>query len=163
MTDLETAVPAAPARNRGGGRQARQAHRSGSTGGAPAIIAGVSRQIPTYDLLGEEGLLRIEAAIDTILQEIGIEFRGDEQALTLWRAAGADVAGERVRFAPGLVRDIIRRSAPSSFIHHARNPARSVRIGGTDLVFAPAYGSPFVHDLEGGRRYGSIEDFRNFV
>jgi trimethylamine--corrinoid protein Co-methyltransferase len=30
-------------------------------------------------------------------------------------------------------------------------------------VFAPAYGSPFVRDLDGGRRYGTIEDFRNFV
>ena len=31
------------------------------------------------------------------------------------------------------------------------------------MVFAPNYGSPFVRDLDGGRRYGTIEDFRNFV
>ncbi len=30
-------------------------------------------------------------------------------------------------------------------------------------VFAPNYGSPFVRDLDGGRRYGTIEDFRNLV
>jgi trimethylamine--corrinoid protein Co-methyltransferase len=30
-------------------------------------------------------------------------------------------------------------------------------------VFAPNYGSPFVRDLDRGRRYGTIEDFRNFV
>ena len=36
-------------------------------------------------------------------------------------------------------------------------------IGGTNTVFAPAYGSPFVRDLDNGRRYGTIEDFRNFV
>ena len=30
-------------------------------------------------------------------------------------------------------------------------------------VFAPNYGSPFVRDLDNGRRYGTIEDFRNFV
>ena len=30
-------------------------------------------------------------------------------------------------------------------------------------VLAPAYGSPFVRDLDGGRRYGTIDDFRNFV
>ena len=30
-------------------------------------------------------------------------------------------------------------------------------------MFAPAYGSPFVRDLDDGRRYGTIEDFRNFV
>jgi len=30
-------------------------------------------------------------------------------------------------------------------------------------VFVPAYGPPFVRDLDQGRRYGTIEDFRNFV
>jgi trimethylamine--corrinoid protein Co-methyltransferase len=38
-----------------------------------------------------------------------------------------------------------------------------VQIGGNATVFAPAYGSPFVRDVDGGRRYGTIEDFRNFV
>ena len=31
------------------------------------------------------------------------------------------------------------------------------------MVLAPVYGPPFVRDLEGGRRYATIEDFRNFV
>ena len=31
------------------------------------------------------------------------------------------------------------------------------------MVLAPAYGSPFVQDLEGGRRYGTLADFENFV
>src|SRR5581483_9749323 len=146
--------PASP-RSRGG-RQARQAQRVGGAA-RHRIIAGIARQIPTYDLLGEEGLTRIEAAIDEILKEIGIDFRGDPRALELWREAGADVQGERVRFDPGLVRAIIKRTVPSSFTHHARNRARSVEIGGEHIAFAPAYGSPFVHDLEKGRRYGSIE------
>src|SRR5215475_6410630 len=145
-----------------GGRQARQAQRSGA-GGAPIVIPGIRRAIPTYELMSEEGLARIEAAVDTLLQEIGLDFRGDERCLELWRDAGADVQGDRVRFPKGLVADIIRRNAPSSFIHHARNPARSVKVGGGDIVFSPAYGSPFVHDIDEGRRYGSIEHFQNFV
>ena len=36
-------------------------------------------------------------------------------------------------------------------------------IGDPHMVFAPNYGSPFVTDLDRGRRYGTIEDFRNFV
>jgi trimethylamine--corrinoid protein Co-methyltransferase len=48
-------------------------------------------------------------------------------------------------------------------VQHARNPARSVLIGGNNTVFAPAYGSPFVRSLDEGRRYARIEDFRNFV
>jgi trimethylamine--corrinoid protein Co-methyltransferase len=150
--------PPAPHRARGG-RSARQHERSHP---ALQIIAGVERRIPTYELIGEEGLARIEAAADLILAEIGVEFRGDPEALRLWKAAGADVDGELVRFPKGLLRAILK-SAPASFIQHARNPRRSVKIGGDSVVMAPAYGSPFVQDLEGGRRYGALRDFENFV
>ena len=44
-----------------------------------------------------------------------------------------------------------------------RDPQKSVVIGGSNLVFAPVYGPPFVRDLEQGRRYATIDDFRNFV
>lgn len=145
-----------------GGRGRRRERRSDrrDTASAPAYI---TRRIPTYDLLGEEALGRIEDAADTILEEIGIDFRGgDDRSIALWRTAGAEVDGERVRFPRGLLREVLS-TAPSEFVHHARNPARSVRIGGDAVVFAPAYGSPFVMDLDRGRRYGTIEDFRNFV
>jgi trimethylamine--corrinoid protein Co-methyltransferase len=162
MSQSPSPAAGSPTQARGrAGRAARQAQRGGAAG--PTVIAGIRRRIPPYDLLGEEGLVRIEAAMDELLKEVGLDFRGDPRTLELWRDAGADVDGERVRFEPGLVRAIIRRSAPASFVHHARNPARSVRIGGDDLVFSPAYGSPFVHDLEGGRRYGTLEDFQNFI
>ena len=49
------------------------------------------------------------------------------------------------------------------YTQHARNPANNVQIGGDATVFAPNYGSPFVHDLDRGRRYATLEDFENFV
>src|SRR5690606_11014772 len=49
------------------------------------------------------------------------------------------------------------------FTQHARNPERSVEIGGKSTVFAPVYGPPFVRNLDEGRRYATLEDFRNFV
>ncbi len=141
------------------GRQARiDARRAAKPGKAPFITC----SIPHAEVLDEEGLVLIENNAETILEEIGIEFRGDAEALDLWRRAGADIDGERVRLARGLARSLIA-SAPVVFTQHARNPERSVDIGGNTMVFAPAYGSPFVHDLDGGRRYGTIEDFRNFV
>jgi len=112
--------------------------------------------------LSEESLDLIERHADRILGEVGIEFRGDAEALRLFKDAGADVTGERVRFQPGQVRALCA-SAPRQFTQHARNPARNVEIGGDHTVFSPAYGSPFVRDLAGGRRYGTIEDFGNFV
>jgi trimethylamine---corrinoid protein Co-methyltransferase len=141
------------------GRQARQVQRSAKPGmGRPYIV----RNIPTYDVLSEENLIRIEAAADRVLAETGIEFRDDVVALDHWRRAGADVQGLLVKFPPGMLRAILK-SAPSTFTQHARNPANSVLIGGKNVVFAPAYGSPFVMDLDKGRRFGTIEDFRNFI
>jgi trimethylamine--corrinoid protein Co-methyltransferase len=113
--------------------------------------------------MGPESLSTIEHNADTILEEIGIDFRDDAEALAIWKAAGADVRGERVRFPRGMCRQLVQATAPSSFTQHARNPANSVVIGGKNTVFAPAYGSPFVRDLDNGRRYATIEDFRNFV
>jgi trimethylamine--corrinoid protein Co-methyltransferase len=52
-----------------------------------------------------------------------------------------------------LLRSVLK-TAPSAFVQHARNPERSLRIGGNSVIFVPAYGSPFVQDLAGGRRYG---------
>src|SRR5947209_1145030 len=62
-----------------------------------------------------------------------------------------------------MCRSLVQKTAPREYIQHARNPARSVTIGCKNTVFAPNYGSPFVRDLDKGRRYGTIEDFRNFV
>lgn len=142
------------------GRQARQAERANRGGGLgrPYIV----RNIPTYDVLSEENLVRIEKTADRILAEIGIEFRDDPVAIDHWKKAGADVQGLLVKFPPGMLREILK-SAPAEFTQHARNPAHSVRIGGRNVVFAPAYGSPFVMDLDRGRRFGTIEDFRNFI
>jgi len=145
---------------RGSAREEKRAARSrGPAQGAPYI----TRKLPYYQVLDEEGLALIERNADTILAEVGIDFRDDPDAIARWRQAGAQVDGARVRFPPGLCRSIIQASAPREFVQHARNPARSVTIGGPHTVMAPAYGSPFVRDLDRGRRYATIEDFRNFV
>ena len=146
-------------RSRGGARAARRAARAAP---APAIPY-ITRKVPVYDVLGEEGLELIEENAETILQEVGIDFREDGEALALWREAGADVKGERVRFPRGMCRALVQENAPAQFIQHARNPERSVKIGGPHIVFVPAYGPPFVRSLDEGRRYATIEDFRNFV
>ena len=147
-------------KKRAGGRSARQAERQRPKALSAAYI---KRKIPVYNLLDEESLSLIENNADTILQEIGIEFRGDTEALDLLKEAGADIKGERVRFPKGMCRTLIQASAPKEFIQHARNPERSVVIGNDNMVLVPAYGSPFIRNVEEGRRYATIEDFRNFV
>jgi trimethylamine--corrinoid protein Co-methyltransferase len=144
-----------------GGRVAKLAARKDAARQhAPAFI---ERRIPVYDMLDEGSLELIESNADTLLQEIGVEFRDFPQALKLFREAGADVTGELVRFPRGLCRSIVKATAPSEYTQHARNPERNVIIGGRRTVLVPAYGSPFVRDLDKGRRYATLEDFRNFV
>jgi trimethylamine---corrinoid protein Co-methyltransferase len=156
MVDNPEETPAAPVRR---GREARKAARLLR---AASSIPYISRNIPPTNLLSEEALVIIEANAETILQEIGIEFRDYPLAHALFKAAGADSKGDRIRFPKGLARSLCK-TAPSTYIQHARNSARNVEIGGNKTVFAPVYGSPFVHDIDKGRRYGTIEDFRNFV
>ena len=146
-------------RRRGGGGAARRAERSALRVEAARFI---ERNIPDFEILTEEALEIIEANAETVLAEIGVNFVENPAALALWREAGAEVEGERVRIPRGLARKLCA-SAPSRFTQHARNPARNVEIGGRNLVLAPVYGPPFVRDLEGGRRYATMEDFRNFV
>ncbi|MEC7243331.1 MAG: trimethylamine methyltransferase family protein, partial [Pseudomonadota bacterium] len=144
---------------RGGGRDARRsARQSSSASSAPYLV----RKIPPVDMLSDEACELIEHNAETVLEEIGIEFRDDPEALAILKDKGCDVDGERVHFPRGLARELCK-TAPSEFTQHARNPERSVVIGGNNTVFAPVYGPPFVRDLEGERRYAKIEDFNNFV
>lgn len=147
-------------RRRAGGRDAKREARVSKQAEVSAFI---ERRIPYYDFLGEESLQLIERNADRVLEEVGIDFKDVPEALALLKANGAEVDGERVRFPRGMCRSIIQASAPKEFTQHARNPARSVIIGGDRTVLVPAYGPPFVRDFEQGRRYATIEDFRNFV
>ena len=141
------------------GREARKAARAKR--GAVSIPY-ITRNIPLTDMISEEGLAIIEANAETLLQEIGIEFRDYPAALERFRAVGCDIKGERVRFPKGLAKQLCA-TVPSTYVQNARNPERNVVIGANNTVFAPNYGSPFVLDLDKGRRYGTIEDFQNIV
>ena len=146
-------------RSRGGGGAARRAER---TSVKIETAKYIERNIPNFEVLTEEALEIIEYNAETILEEVGVNFVNNPAALDRWRAAGAMVDGERVRIPRGLARKLIS-TAPSQFTQHARNPERNVVIGGKSLVLAPVYGPPFVRDMDGGRRYATMEDFRNFV
>jgi trimethylamine--corrinoid protein Co-methyltransferase len=149
-----------PGRRRGGGREARRAGRSAAA--LDAALPYLTRSIPPYEVLGDDGLTIIEQNAETILEEVGVEIVDFPEALETFGSAGAKIDGTRVRFPKGMCRDLAA-SAPSRFTQHARNPERSVEIGDPHMILAPAYGPPFVRDLEGGRRYATIEDFRNFA
>ena len=136
---------------RAGGRAARVKSRA-DTDAHPTAPAFIRRQIPNYELLGEEGLALIEQKGDQLLAEVGIDIHDDADP----SGSSATRARRSTAIACASIRDTCARCARprrAEFTQHARNPDRSVEIGGDNVVFAPAYGSPFVRDLAGGRRY----------
>jgi len=137
----------------------KRRHRGQARGAAKPRLPYIQRKIASFDILSEEGLCLIERNADHILRDIGMEFSNDPEILDYFRAAGADVQGERVRFEPGMCRQIIQATAPRQYTQHARNPDNNVEIGGNNTVLSPVYGPAFVQDLDQGRRYATLEDF----
>jgi trimethylamine--corrinoid protein Co-methyltransferase len=142
------------------GRSARQAARLART---TETLPYLTRKLAPVEVVSAEALETIEQHADTLLAEVGIEIVNYPEAVEIFRTAGADVQGSRVRFERGMCRSIVQASAPRVFTQRARNPERSVVIGDPHMVLVPTYGSPFIHNLDEGRRYATIEDFRNFV
>jgi trimethylamine---corrinoid protein Co-methyltransferase len=151
--DSPPETPAPPAGRRG--RDARRRERAAPAASFPALV----RRIPVYDVLPEEAIELIHEESCRILEDVGIEFRDDEAA-AMWKAAGANVEGHRVRIDRGQLMELVGL-IPERYTMHARNPARTVSVGGDSAIFVPMYGAPFVRDLDDVRRYGTLADLEN--
>ena len=148
-------------RRRSGGRAARQAARLHAHAERTPFL---TRRLAPFEVLDEEGLALIEHNADTILEEVGLELPRRPR-----RPPPAPRGGRRRRRRAGPLpaRDVPldRPGERAARVHPVRPEPRERRPDrrAGDTVFAPNYGSPFVRDLDNGRRYGTIEDFRNFV
>ena len=132
---------------RRGGRSARRAARID----APVVHKPtLRRRIPVYEVANQEGVELVHDLAMRIVEEIGVDFR-DSESLEIWRGAGAEIVGERVRLGRERLLELVAL-APESYVQHARNPERTVQVGGEHMVISPSYGPPFILDLEGRRR-----------
>lgn len=96
-----------------------------------------------------------------ILEDVGMDIL-HEEALEIFRNAGADVKGERVRLDRELIKQAMA-TAPSSFTLHARNPAHNLDLSLGCVNFGSVASAPNVSDLDGGRRVGNQLDYRNLL
>ena len=115
------------------------------------------------EILSTDQLETLHQASLKILRDIGLRVESPT-ALKLLTDLRADVDHDNhhVRFDPALVEEMLE-GLPCEFTIHARNPEKSVRMGGNSIVFASVCGPSFVSDLDGGRRAGSQADMENFV
>lgn len=114
-----------------------------------------------YQLLTQNEIEMIHENSLKIMENIGVVMT-DEQAREILSKHGAILDGERVKFPKKLVEEAIKLS-PSSYTLHGRNADKNVDISTEFTAYAGPYGSPFVTDLDRGRRKGTLEDFNNIV
>lgn len=101
------------------------------------------------NLLTQAQVERVHEASLEILEEVGLKVRY-EPARDLFKAHGASVDGERVKF-PRAVVEKYRKLAPASFTFHARNPKFDKTIPQDSPVIVTASSAPDIIDPVTGK------------
>ena len=143
-------------RRRGGRRERRDLR----TRPDHAMLPQLTGRLPLTAPMDAKQIERIDRASLDILEDVGFVFR-DDIALEDWRRAGADVRGERVHLDRALVKSLIS-TIPPTITLHARNPDKSVTLGGRQSIFVPMTGAPYLRDLEDVRRAPTLDDLATF-
>ncbi len=128
-------------------------------------ITPIESTLKPFEVLDGDAVEKIHKASMRLLKDVGILIVDYPAASETFRQNGARIehkgSAQLVKMDEDTVMNWISQ-APATFTQLARNPAKSVPIGGKHIVFSTVYGPPFVIDLDRGRREGTIEDFQNF-
>jgi trimethylamine--corrinoid protein Co-methyltransferase len=140
-------------------RQSRAARRAARLNAPIVHFPTLLRRVPVYEVTNDEGVEMIHELAMRIVEEVGVDFR-DAESLEIWGKSAAEIDGERVRIGRDELLALVDQ-APSEYTHYARNPERTVRVGGDNMVISPSYGAPFIRDMEGQRRHATLDDLNN--
>ena len=116
--------------------------------------------LPT-EAVSEDAVESIHAASLRVLSEIGIDML-HTGARRLLADAGCSVDGQRVRFDPEMVTDVLA-GVPGEFTLHGRSPGRNVQLGGNWVMFAAVASAPHYVGLDGIRRPGDRAAYQDFL
>ncbi|WP_130011508.1 trimethylamine methyltransferase family protein [Serinicoccus sediminis] len=117
-------------------------------------------RMPRYEVLSEQAMDQLDGAWRRLMTEVGVQF-ASEEALALLREAGQKVEGDTAYLDPEWVLEQVAK-APREFDVQARNPERSIHIGGDSMAFGAVYGPPFVREGD-ARRDGTFDDYQRFA
>ena len=150
---------AAKSSRRAGGRAAKIAARRA----APAVDPCPPGQLGgAYRPLSDADLERIHASALRLLAELGMGEvpEGLERRLL---AAGAEKAGDRVRFPREMVERLVAGAA-REFTFHGRDPARSIHVGGRRVFFGTGGAAVQTLDMDtGSYRPSTLRDLHDFT
>ena len=114
-------------------------------------------RIQTYSA---EELNKIHDASIDLLETVGVRF-DDYEAIHLFKSNGFKVDGQIVFFAEKNIRRALD-TAQSKFNLVARDPLKSVAIGGDDFALVPGYGASFITSNAGLQRQATLADYDKF-
>jgi trimethylamine--corrinoid protein Co-methyltransferase len=134
-----------------------------STGLRQLPFAHIRNPYRPVELMSADQIEAIHNASLRLLAEVGFEVL-HEESRTILKRAGAEVddASMRVRCDPVMIMSAVA-SAPATFTMHARDPQKSLAIGGDNLIFTAVGGPAFANDLDRGRRAGTYADMRDYI
>lgn len=114
-----------------------------------------------YQVVTDNDIEKIHETSLKIMDEIGIVFTS-EIARDILAKGGAKIDGQRVRFPRAMVEKALS-TVPNHFKLHGRKASADREFTTRNTNFVGPYGSPFVLDLDKGRRNGTLEDFENLA
>jgi trimethylamine--corrinoid protein Co-methyltransferase len=117
-------------------------------------------RMPRYEVLSEQGMETLDRGWRRIVSEIGVEFILPE-AVEVFASAGQATDGANVKLDPDFVMEQVAK-APREFDVRARNPERSIHVGGDHMAFASVYGPPFIREGD-ERRDATMQDFERLT
>ena len=145
----------------------RKRRRRGATVARPGRDRTYQRQLTNpftpLRVLSDEAVEMIHRSALRLLSSDGIKVLLPEARNYFADAGGViDEESLMVRFDPEAVVAAVGL-APSEHTLHTRNPERLVKMGGNSVAFVLVGGPPHAHDIDRGKRDGTIEDYRNFM
>ena len=143
----------------------REAARAGAAG--PVKRSSAYRQLTNpfepVKIFSDDQVAYLHESALGVLERQGMRVLS-ERGRQVFAAGGAEVDESTlmVKLDRGLVAKALE-TAPAEVNLVARDPARTTRVGGKHVIFAPVAGPPSVTDEKRGRRSGRVEDYRELV
>jgi trimethylamine--corrinoid protein Co-methyltransferase len=115
-----------------------------------------------FEVFNPADLDQIHATTLRVLETSGVRF-DQREALDIFRAAGASVEDNLVRFPAELIEDCILK-APSEVTLFARDPAKNIYLGKGNIHFSSGFGATWVYDDSNNRiRKATVGDLIRFT
>lgn len=110
--------------------------------------------------LENDQLVTLHNANMKLLSKVGVVFH-DAEAVEIFKKHGFKVDGKKVYFSEDKIQKALE-TVPSEFMLQARNPEKSIIIGGDHFIFGPGWGASLIIDANGERRQACFEDQNTF-